>query len=106
MRGYVIEKMSLGELPRWYVLNEQPPRQPVAGPFDTEEAAQADAFVIVGTSLNVYPAASLVRYAPPHCPIFVIDPNAVEANTAQPYQHIRKGASEGMQALLPLLPRP
>ncbi|MBP7767642.1 MAG: NAD-dependent protein deacylase [Prevotella sp.] len=71
-----------------------------------EEAAQADAFVIVGTSLNVYPAASLVRYAPPHCPIFVIDPNAVEANTAQPYQHIRKGASEGMQALLPLLPRP
>ena len=71
-----------------------------------EEAAQADAFVIVGTSLNVYPAASLVRYAPPHCPIFVIDPNAVEANTGQPYQHIRKGASEGMQALLPLLPRP
>ncbi len=71
-----------------------------------EEAAQADAFVIVGTSLNVYPAASLVRYTPPHCPIFVIDPNAVEANTAQPYQHIRKGASEGMQALLPLLPRP
>ncbi|MCG8996056.1 hypothetical protein LH462_13525 [Laribacter hongkongensis] len=43
MRGYVIEKMSLGELPRWYVLNEQPPRQPVAGPFDTEEAAQAEA---------------------------------------------------------------
>lgn len=71
-----------------------------------EEAAQADAFVIVGTSLNVYPAASLVRYAPPHCPIFVIDPGAVEANTAQPYQHIRKGASEGMQALLPLLPQP
>lgn len=71
-----------------------------------EEAAQADAFIIVGTSLNVYPAASLVRYAPPHCPIFVIDPNAVEAHTAQPYQHIRKGASEGIQALLPLLPHP
>lgn len=39
---------------------------------------KADILLIVGTSLNVYPAAGLVNYAPPHCRIYVIDPNAPE----------------------------
>lgn len=34
----------------------------------------ADIFVVVGTSLAVYPAAMLVRYVRPHVPIFVVDP--------------------------------
>jgi NAD-dependent deacetylase len=71
-----------------------------------EEAASADVFVIIGTSLNVYPAASLVQYTPPHCPIFLIDPNAVEAHTSRPYHQILKGASAGMEELLTLLPKP
>jgi NAD-dependent deacetylase len=35
----------------------------------------ADLVVVVGTSLQVYPAAGLVGYAPPHAPIYVVDPN-------------------------------
>ena len=71
-----------------------------------EEAASADVFVIIGTSLNVHPAASLVQYTPPHCPIFLIDPNAVAAHTSRPYHQILKGASAGMEELLTLLPKP
>jgi len=43
-----------------------------------ELTAQADIFVIIGTSLNVYPAASLVMYAPAGSRKFLIDPNPVE----------------------------
>lgn len=39
---------------------------------------QADILVVVGTSLAVYPAASLVNYAKPGTPIFVVDPNRPE----------------------------
>ncbi|MEO6039247.1 MAG: NAD-dependent deacylase [Saprospiraceae bacterium] len=39
-----------------------------------ELAAQADIFIIVGTSLQVYPAASLMGYAPPHIPFYYVDP--------------------------------
>ena len=39
-----------------------------------QEVDQADLLLIVGTSLQVYPAASLYQYAPPHCPIIYIDP--------------------------------
>ena len=38
---------------------------------------QADILLIVGSSLQVYPAAGLYRYAPNDCPIFVIDPKPV-----------------------------
>ena len=34
----------------------------------------ADIFVVIGTSLNVYPAAGLLNYVPSHAPIYVIDP--------------------------------
>lgn len=68
-----------------------------------EEARQADIFVIIGTSLNVYPAAGLVRFAPPRCPIYLIDPDPVTPNSKQPYTHIRKGASEGMRELVRIL---
>jgi len=35
---------------------------------------QADILVVIGTSLQVYPAANLLAYAPNHCPIYIIDP--------------------------------
>lgn len=35
----------------------------------------ADALAVVGTSMVVYPAAGLVQFAPPGCPVFVVDPN-------------------------------
>ncbi|PSR52922.1 NAD-dependent protein deacylase [Adhaeribacter arboris] len=40
-----------------------------------EEAQEADAFMVVGTSLLVYPAAGLIDYVPRGVPVFVIDPN-------------------------------
>ncbi len=63
------------------------------------EAQQADIFVIIGTSLNVYPAAGLVQYARPSVPVYLIDPNPVSGGHNRNIIHIEKGASEGMRAL-------
>jgi len=41
-------------------------------------AVQADIFVVIGTSMVVYPAASLIDYIPKNCPVFVIDPKKPE----------------------------
>ncbi len=43
-----------------------------------ELCAQADLFMVVGTSLNVYPAAGLLEYVPQGVPTFVIDPHLPE----------------------------
>lgn len=40
-----------------------------------DELRDADIFVIIGTSLNVYPAAGLLNYAPAGVPVYLIDPN-------------------------------
>lgn len=64
---------------------------------------QADIFVIIGTSMNVYPAASLLYYVPSNADVYLIDPKDVNINTHRPITHIKKGASEGMKELLQLL---
>src|SRR5690606_38770334 len=49
-------------------------------PLLSEAAAlvsRADTLIVAGTSLQVYPAASLVHYAPAHCHIWLVDPNEV-----------------------------
>lgn len=66
-------------------------------------AQQADLFVIIGTSLNVYPAAGLVQYAKPSVPIYLIDPKPVMAAGRHDVRHIMKGASEGMKELTDIL---
>lgn len=68
-----------------------------------DEAEKADIFVIIGTSLNVYPAAGLVQYAPVDCPVYLIDPDAVSGGNLRSVTHIRKGASAGMRELLTLI---
>ncbi|WP_203292823.1 SIR2 family NAD-dependent protein deacylase [Luteirhabdus pelagi] len=40
-----------------------------------QEVASCEALVIVGTSMQVYPAAGLKEFAPPHAPIYFVDPN-------------------------------
>ena len=60
-------------------------------------------FVIVGTSLNVYPAAGLVQYVRPSVPVYIIDPEPVTAPSRRDVTHISKGASEGMKELCSLL---
>lgn len=62
----------------------------------------SDIFVVIGTSLNVYPAAGLLNYVRRHQPIYLIDPKDV--NTSRyGIQFIRKGASEGVKELTELL---
>ena len=61
---------------------------------------KADIFVIIGTSMNVYPAASLLYYVPSNADVYLIDPKDVNINTRRPITHIKKGASEGMKELL------
>ena len=71
-----------------------------------EIAARADAMVVVGTSLAVYPAASLVRYARPEVPIYVVDPgNPDVSGIRNPLTVIRKRAAEGVPELAELLRR-
>ena len=44
-------------------------------------AAAADVLIVVGTSLAVYPAASLVHYVRPGVPIYLVDPGAPDVRT-------------------------
>ena len=62
-----------------------------------EEAQTADIFIIIGTSLNVYPAAGLIHYVRPSVPVWLIDPNPVAAGDR--VRQIQKGASAGMREL-------
>lgn len=68
-----------------------------------EETEQADVFIVIGTSLNVYPAAGLLNYVPRGVPVYLIDPKPVDWHSSRPVTHIMKGASEGMAELLGLL---
>lgn len=69
-----------------------------------EEAASittgADIFVVIGTSLVVYPAASLIDYVPGSVPIFLIDPNQVKAPGYRPVTFIKEKASDGVKILM------
>jgi len=61
-----------------------------------------DIFVVIGTSLNVYPAAGLLNYVRRGQPIYLIDPKEVKAYRND-IRFIRKGASEGVKELKELL---
>ena len=64
-------------------------------------ASEAEIMVVVGTSLNVYPAASLIHYAPKNCPIYFVDPGQPEFGMwADRITHIRKKATEGVPELV------
>lgn len=64
---------------------------------------KADIFVIIGTSLNVYPAAGLLYYVPETAPVYLIDPKPVDAHSDRPIHVIRAGASEGVKELRKML---
>ena len=67
-----------------------------------ELVSQADIVLIVGTSLQVYPAAGLYRYARADAPIYLIDPADVQLFDKRVH-HIQKVATEGMQDFVGLL---
>lgn len=64
-----------------------------------EEAQKADVFVIIGSSLNVYPAAGLVRYVRPGTPVYLIDPKEVRVPSQQHVEVIQQVASKGVATL-------
>lgn len=65
-----------------------------------EITQKADYFAVVGTSLQVYPAAGLIHYAPLHAPIFYIDPNpATIYDLAHSLEVIPMNATEGVPVL-------
>ena len=70
-----------------------------------EEVATADLFVVIGTSLVVYPAAGLLHYVRPGVPVYVIDPKPVNTGDMPNVTFIHKTASEGMKELVTLLGR-
>jgi NAD-dependent deacetylase len=60
----------------------------------------ADVVIIIGTSLQVYPAAGLMHYAKYHVPVYYIDPNpATIYDLANPLEVLTMSASEGMRIL-------
>ena len=94
------EKAGDGSLLRPFIVffGESVPMISVAA----DQAGEADVFVIIGTSLNVYPAAGLYHYVRPGTPVYLIDPEPVPASLPN-LTHIQKGASEGMRELCELL---
>lgn len=60
---------------------------------------KADLFVVIGTSLVVYPAAGLVNYAHREIPKFLIDPNDLKGGMPDGFQHIKAKAVEGVDEL-------
>ncbi|HBT85669.1 MAG TPA: NAD-dependent protein deacylase [Porphyromonadaceae bacterium] len=62
----------------------------------------ADVFVIIGTSMNVYPAAGLLNDVKSNVPVYLIDPKDV-ATGRYDIHHIKMGASEGVKELKRLL---
>jgi len=61
--------------------------------------SMADIFIIIGTSLNVYPAAGLVNYVKAEAPKFLIDPNDVPASQIENLTFIKEKAGKGMSEL-------
>jgi len=66
-------------------------------------ARQAEIFAVVGTSLNVYPAAGLVDYAPRSTPIYLVDPNDVTVQSRRNVIFIKEKASVGVIKMLEML---
>ncbi len=95
------EKAGDGSLLRPYIVffGEGVPNIGIAA----EEAQSADIFVIIGTSLNVYPAAGLVQYVRPGVPVYLIDPKPAMTSAHLNVTQIVKGASEGMRELTDVL---
>jgi NAD-dependent deacetylase len=61
--------------------------------------AAADVFVVIGTSLAVYPAAGLLQYAPTQIPKFVLDKNIPALGAAARVTKIEAAATEGIKLL-------
>jgi len=62
--------------------------------------SEADIFIIVGTGMQVYPAAGLVGYLKPETPIYYIDPDPSVFHTQNPLQVFEEKAGEALPKLV------
>lgn len=62
-------------------------------------AEKADMFMVVGTSMVVYPAAGIIDYAPNEIPKYLIDPSDVKVSGISNLKVIKETASKGLTAL-------
>ena len=60
----------------------------------------ADIFIVIGSTLSVYPVAGLIHEIPSNCEAFYIDPNADYSRVPAQYHLIKEVATEGMKKLL------
>ena len=63
----------------------------------------ADIFVVIGTSLQVYPVAGLIHDIPASCQAYYIDPKADQQQLPVQFHKITQTATDGMQQLIQLL---
>lgn len=68
-----------------------------------ELAESADIFVVIGTSLVVYPAAALLNYVRPGTPIYYIDPRPAEVSGIPGLTVIKEPATKGVATLIKIL---
>jgi NAD-dependent deacetylase len=61
--------------------------------------AEADFFVVIGSTLNVYPAAGLIGYAPEEASLWLIDPNEVNIPVDRHVELIKENAAKGVALL-------
>ncbi len=65
-----------------------------------ELTQQADILLVIGTSLAVYPAAGLIHYVRPGCPIYLIDPGSLQVPRIPGLTFIREKAGTGLPPLV------
>ncbi|KUG07506.1 SIR2 family NAD-dependent protein deacylase [Solirubrum puertoriconensis] len=65
-----------------------------------EEAATANIMLVVGTSLQVYPAAGLIHYLPSNCPLYVVDPSLPGVSRRGNVELIAEPATVGVPRLV------
>jgi NAD-dependent deacetylase len=65
-----------------------------------EICAKADIFVVIGTSLTVYPANGLVDYAPQKAPLHIINPKPSNMSFRKNMDIIQEGAEKGVEILI------
>lgn len=95
------EKCELGSQLRPFVVwfgEAVPMIEPAAG-----LSAEADIFIVAGTSLAVYPAAGLLNYVNPGVPIYVVDPNQIPVTHLENTTIIREKAGTGLPKLVEIL---
>ena len=68
-----------------------------------DEVISADILIVIGTSLSVYPAASLVNYTRDGIPKFIVDPSTPELYGHMDWTHIQEKAVDGTKTLLTIL---